>query len=250
MGGFEGDEPQVNARARTVRGLVLAAALDRYRREAEVTTAQLAGAMRMTAAMTNRIMTGRRVPSGVEIGGLCALLEVPAAERPFLYELARTVDDRAWELSGTWGRVVLERVFGVAARGFFYDPHLIPRPLRTDEYARAFGAKIASGVPRVHESLIPEHTLTRAAPVVRSQLMHLLDNPGQWRVIPADEPTVPGFALLEMPHFQPVLHLELLGAELLLEDPRLSARYQERLQALTQAALSPEDSVDLVRGIG
>lgn len=83
-------------RAKTARALLLSTELDRARLRCGFTTRQLADQMTMSPAMINRIMNGRRIPDALELGGLCALLDIPPHRRAHLYTLRRHSDDTDW----------------------------------------------------------------------------------------------------------------------------------------------------------
>jgi len=88
-------------RAKTARALLLSTELDSARVERGFTTRQLAELMTMSPAMINRIMNGRKIPDALELGGLCALLDIPPRRREHLYGLRRESEDMNWVIHAT-----------------------------------------------------------------------------------------------------------------------------------------------------
>ncbi|WP_035281346.1 helix-turn-helix domain-containing protein [Actinokineospora spheciospongiae] len=88
-------------RAKTARALLLSTELDSARVERGFTTRQLAELMTMSPAMINRIMNGRRIPDALELGGLCALLDIPPRRREHLYGLRRASEEMNWVIHAT-----------------------------------------------------------------------------------------------------------------------------------------------------
>ncbi|WP_181399769.1 helix-turn-helix domain-containing protein [Actinokineospora spheciospongiae] len=250
--------PQDNdlSRAKTLRGLLLARELDEARRARGFSTRDLAQAMSMSPAMVNRVMTGRRVPTALEIGGLCAVLDVPAARRPVLYERRATADRTEWIIHPGGGRTIVHDVEAIADAITWFASDLIPRPLRTAAYDRAVeqsadprpGHQAALRISRflLHPRVLRHPALT--GEVLRDQLHHLLDaHLPRIRLLPGSTAPHPGFRVLNTGHFPPIVHIEQLGTDLLLENPTATARHAEFLRHLDATALTTPATRDTLR---
>ncbi|WP_143219060.1 Scr1 family TA system antitoxin-like transcriptional regulator [Actinokineospora bangkokensis] len=148
-------------------------------------------------------------------------------------------------------RAVVDEVVAAAGRVVVYDPHAVPAALRTEAYAAAVSGSVRD-LTGNQLALIPEHCLTRPdipVEVAGEQLARLLDNPGAWRVVPASHPTSPGFTVLEVEHFHPIVHIELLGRQVILEDRGTTTRYLELAQELERACLPADEGVALVEAV-
>ncbi len=210
----------------------------------------------MSPAMANRVMTGRRVPTSVEIGGLCAVLEVPALRRPILYDLARHADETNWLLGSGDAPEVVGEISVLATRSVAFDPVLVPESVRTAGYAEAVtGVPVigqrtspSSGVARV--LVVSERSLVHdgvAAPVMSAQLRALLDCADEWVVVRAELAPPQAFTVFWFEHFPPVVHARLHGADLVLEEPAMVSGYQDLCARLLDSAESGEDSRGVVR---
>jgi len=242
--------PEPDFRARTVRALLLSRELDANRRRVGLSTREAASGMDMSPAMLNRVMTGRRLPTALEIGGLCALFDVPAARRPVLYALAREGDRTQWLTHHDPGDpdrfAVLRELHAVAESITGYDTATLPLALRTADYHRAVLA--ATGTALTYDQVeaytvhyVHAHALR--APwvdpaVMTAQLARLRDN-RRLRVLPdrTPPPAAHPFQVITTRHFPPVVFLDLGAATLLLEldaaAPHLAA-----LRAVEHRALS------------
>ncbi|EWC60289.1 hypothetical protein UO65_4397 [Actinokineospora spheciospongiae] len=245
--------PEPDFRARTVRALLLSRELDHNRRRVGLSTRQAASGMDMSPAMLNRVMTGRRLPTALEVGGLCALFDVPAERRPVLYALAREGDRTQWLTHHDPGDpdrfAVLRELHAVAESITGYDTATLPLALRTADYHRAVlaatgAAPTARGPDRVEAytaHYVHAHALR--APwvdpaVMTAQLARLRDD-RRLRVLPdrTPPPAAHPFQVITTRHFPPVVFFDLGAATLLLEldaaAPHLAA-----LRAVERGALS------------
>ncbi|MCG8917848.1 helix-turn-helix domain-containing protein [Actinokineospora sp. PR83] len=238
-----------DVRAKTLRGLLLARELDTARHKRGFTTRNLAEQMSMSPAMLNRVMTGRRVPTALEIGGLCSLLDIHPTRRPHLYRLTADADLTDWLLRpGTEGDTV-SSIEQIAETITWVDPTTIPRPLRTTAYhdaiTRNAGEEPFPAPPqntRAGKSFIHTQALTHPGipgETMREQLRHLRDTtPGNIRLLPAASPPHPGFRLLEIDHFPPVVHINHHGTHILLEHPESTTPYTALCRTLETIALT------------
>ncbi|MCG8918788.1 helix-turn-helix transcriptional regulator [Actinokineospora sp. PR83] len=232
-------------RPKTLRGLLLARELDTNRTKRGLTTRKLADQMRMSPAMCNRVMTGRRVPTPLEIGGLCALLDIPAHRRPALYELARTASDTQWIIHRTQGTEILSAIEAEAHTITSVCPSPIPGPLRTD----AYNSNQERATPG-HERLADRYLLHPAAlrdtavprHVMREQLRHLTSAPKPVRLLPNSTPLHGAFRVVQIEHFHPVVWLEHEVTTVVLERPSETSPYTRVESTLMNAALSVKET--------
>ncbi|EWC61649.1 hypothetical protein UO65_3007 [Actinokineospora spheciospongiae] len=237
-------------RAKTLRGLLVARELDTARLARSLTTRELAGQMTMSPAMLNRVMTGRRVPTALEIGGLCGLLDIDPARRPHLYRLTADADLTEWIIRPGAGTSALGAIEEVADTATWLDPLLIPRPLRTAAYHHALGHPIGDhqspepAAPPTDRFLLHPRALTHPAipaDVMGEQLLHLCHTaPNTIRLLPATFPPHPGFRVLHIDHFPPVVHIDHHGTHVILESPDSTAAHTTLLRAATTAAATAE----------
>jgi transcriptional regulator with XRE-family HTH domain len=248
------------ARAKTLRGLLLARELDEARHRRGYSTRALAATMNMSAAMLNRVMTGRRVPTALEIGGLCAVLDIPAHRRPVLYQRTATVEHTEWVIHPDTARNPVRDVEAFADDITWFEPTLIPRPLRTSAYDLALGngrnpAEQAADLAALRISRFLLHPLVLNHPaipedVLRGQLRHLLDNHlTRIRLLPASVDPRPGFRVLHIGHFAPVVHIEHHDTDLLLENPTATSRHTTFLKRVNDVALTTAETRDLLQGL-
>ncbi|WP_424185421.1 Scr1 family TA system antitoxin-like transcriptional regulator [Actinokineospora sp. G85] len=236
--------------------MILARSLDAQRRRLGISTRDLAKAVHMSTAMANRVMTGRRVPTPVEIGGLCAVLKVPALRRPILYDLARHAGETNWLLGSGEVPGVVGEISVLATRSVAFDPVLVPGAVRTAEYTEA-----VTGVPVIGQSaslpsgaartvVVSERSLVHdgvPGSVMAAQLRALLDCADEWVVVRAEPAPPQACTVFWFAHFPPVVHARLHGADLVLEEPAMVSGYQDLCARLLDSAESGEDSRKLVR---
>ncbi|PWW53126.1 Scr1 family TA system antitoxin-like transcriptional regulator [Actinokineospora spheciospongiae] len=239
-------------RAKTLRGLLLARALDAARVAHGFTTRALASAMSLSPAMLNRIMTGRRVPTALEIGGLCSLLDIHPARRHRLYQLTADADLTDWIIHPGSDMSPLGAIEEIADTITYYDPLLIPHPLRTTAYHRALDSSTdehpddtpGPESPRISRFLLHPRSLTNAPvpkEVMAEQIRHLRDTtPNSIRLLPTAFPPHPGFQLLKINHFPPVVHIDHHGTHILLEHPTSTSPHATVLHDAQAAALTSE----------
>ncbi|OLR94490.1 helix-turn-helix domain-containing protein [Actinokineospora bangkokensis] len=244
-------------RPATMRAAIIANRLNTARNHLGLTTRALAELMNMTVAMANRMMTGRRIPTSLQIGALCALLDIDPAQRPLLYDLVRTATDTTWLLPhhDPDSARLLGEIEATADTTVHYHPHHVPLAARTPEYHHAVTGHPRPATPPLTPDLdrtllVPESALTRTpvpAEVLRDQLDALLHGPWSVRVLPATEPPTEAFTQLHIPHFHPVTALDLLTTHLVLEHPDTTTAYEQRARDLLDHCLTEADSLDTVR---
>lgn len=239
-------------RAKTARSLLLSSELDAVRVAHGLTTRMLADAMDMSPAMVNRMMTGRRVPGPVEIGGLCAILDVPPDRRPYLYGLARESEKKDWLIHATpsdsdpdgtvralWSLADAMDTYGVTGGPrVLGNVHVSPGTTR---------ARHAGDVVWTH--YLPARALDRSVDELDSQTKRLvrLARLGRVRVIP--DGVAPPFRhpvqVLRFRHFAPVVILDLDHTVVILESEH-AEHYVAPLRAAMDSALSADASQGLV----
>ncbi|EWC61286.1 hypothetical protein UO65_3416 [Actinokineospora spheciospongiae] len=250
-------------RAKTLRGLILARRLDATRLRRGFTTRQLASAMSMSPAMVNRIMTGRRVPTALEIGGLCALLDIAPQQRQVLYALRATAEHIDWIIRHPIeGREVLHDLEAMATTITTHDPNLIPGPLRTAAYRDAIGlapdvdraeagAAETGATDRQAHFFLPARVLdNRDLPreVLREQLRHLIGHRAHLRVLPRTVPH-PGFRLFHIENFSPVVHIEHQTTSVVLEHPASTVATRDLVAHLHQLAHPERKTAEILHGL-
>jgi transcriptional regulator with XRE-family HTH domain len=238
-----------DVRPKTLRGLLLARELDSNRNRLGLSTRELAAKMQMSTAMLNRVMTGRRVPTQLEIGGLCALLDIPAYRRPALYKLVRTAGETQWIVHHSEASRILGVLEGEARNITSVYPSPIPTPLRTERYDSSLpAAQVPSRVERVadtyllHPATLQDNTIPPA--VMREQLRHLTSLPEAIRLLPNGTSTQGAFRIVHIEHFHPIVWLEHATTTVILENPEVTSPYTEAASALISAALSARETQD------
>ncbi|EWC63981.1 hypothetical protein UO65_0692 [Actinokineospora spheciospongiae] len=251
------EEP--GARAKTLRGLLLARELDAARQARGFTTRNLAAGMSMSPAMLNRVMTGRRVPTALEIGGLCSLLDIHPARRRHLYRLTADADLTDWLLMTDAEENPVDQVEHIAETITCFASHLIPRPLRTNAYndaithtTAAHSTPTAASARAMEISMFLLHPRSLQHPgvpvaVMREQLHHLRDTHlHRIRLLPAAVPPEPGFRVLGIDHFPPVVHIEHHNTTVLLEHPAATATHTTFLHRAEAASLTVDHAREIL----
>ncbi|EWC64514.1 hypothetical protein UO65_0121 [Actinokineospora spheciospongiae] len=247
-------------RAKTLRGLILARTLDAARIRRGFTTRALATAMAMSPAMLNRTMTGRRVPDRLEIGGLCALLDIPTDHRHTLYRLVMNADLTDWVLYPDDADNPIGDVEKIAAEITHYEPALIPLPLRTDNYHQAItdfteespdteskAARLSLPISRflIHPQALQHPGLPRE--VIHEQLLHLRGYLNKIRLLPATTSPHPGFRCLEVENFHPIIHIRNHNIDILLEKTATTTAHTAFLQHAETFSLTTKATYDALR---
>ena len=240
-------------RAKTLRGLLVARELDAARQKRGFTTRNLAAGMSMSPAMLNRIMTGRRVPTALEIGGLCSLLDIHPTRRRHLYRLTADANLTDWLVTSDTQESPVNQIEQIAETITSFDAALIPRPLRTTAYddavTRIIGVHptstaVAAQMMGISMFLLHPQALHHpgvSGAVLREQLRHLLDaHCSKIRLLPVTIPPQPGFRVLEIDHFSPVVHIEHHNTTILLEHPSATATHTDFLHHAKAISLTAE----------
>jgi hypothetical protein len=172
--------PSPTARARRLRH-----ELRRFREEAHLTHAEVAGRLEWSASKVSRIETGQ---SRVQTGDARDLLDVNGvsdeATREALVQLAKEARRRGWwtrytDVLGSGTYVGLE---AEASTLRTYESQLVPGLLQTEDYARAV---IQGGDIRPNPETVERRVAARMA---RQEVFTRPDAPEVWAVL--DEPVV------------------------------------------------------------
>ncbi|PWW59579.1 helix-turn-helix domain-containing protein [Actinokineospora spheciospongiae] len=253
------EEP--GARAKTLRGLLLARELDAARQKQGFTTRALAAGMSMSPAMLNRVMTGRRVPTALEIGGLCSLLDIHPARRHHLYRLTANADLTDWLLPTNAEENPIGQIEAIAETITWFASHLIPQPLRTTAYNNAITTAAhptptAASAQTTGISMFLLHPQTLHHPgvptaVSREQLYHLRDtHPHKIRLLPTTIPPEPSFRVLDIDHFPPIVHIEHHNTTILMEHPTATATHTAFLHHAKAVSLTVDHTRELLASAG
>jgi len=270
-----------DARNPTVRRRELGARLRAMRTEAGMTVEQVAEELLVSPSKVSRLETGQRGASPRDIRDLCNLYGVTdPARRDHLATLAREGKQQAW-----WQPYDLPYAAYVGleadATSINDFDSVIPGLLQTPEYARAMHE---GAMPRLSAAAIDQRIevrkarqaiLTRDDPprfsaildeaalhrplggpaVMATQLDRIVEACAlpqvSVQVIPYSAGAHPAldstFTLLEFaPPMPGVVYIEGLVGEMYLERPQDVAKYAQIFERLSQLALSPQRSVDLL----
>ncbi|WP_089302683.1 helix-turn-helix domain-containing protein [Haloechinothrix alba] len=266
----------------TPRARALGAELQHLRELAGLSTRQLAAQLGKNNVTITRWETGQYPPTAEDAARLLGTLGVTGAYYDELVEMARDADDPNWVLPGVDKQLsALIKFERTATLMVDVQPLLIPGLLQTSDYARsimlAAGGSEGDADHRVQIRMGRREVLTRNRPVefvavigeyalryppcdrlvMADQLAHLrswsrMDNVTV-QVLPAEQgwsPALDGpFLLLEFPRARPIVHLEHYRSSVSLFNKRDVADYQEAADTVRKAAMSPEDSVELIADI-
>jgi transcriptional regulator with XRE-family HTH domain len=280
--------PQVgNPRQLSARERRLAMVLRRLRKQAGLTSAEVANQLGVSTSMVSRGETGKR---GIQRDDLIGLLTVYRAPRRLRDAIVKLYDDmrkpdlldrgelNIHEVLATW--IDFEQDASWISN---YEPLLIPGLLQTFAYAKAViegtgvplseqeiddlvAARIARqkllrGPDRPHlEVVLHEaalHQRVGGVEVMREQLNYLMEAAQRpsvtIRVIQAIAGAHPGmggpFVIMDYQELPSLVHLENKVASLYLEEPADVQAYKLAFKGLLAVALSPEQSVQLIRRI-
>ncbi|GAA2086503.1 helix-turn-helix domain-containing protein [Actinomadura alba] len=271
----------------TLRNRRLRALLRHLREQRGMTLEQAARQVDWTGAKLSRIETGQRGAHPNDVRALTDVYEVTGEEREALIRLAREARQRGWWQpygsalpSGFETYVGLEsEASGISA----YAPELIPGLMQTEDYARA--QMRAAPVPdsdeeidkRIAVRITRQARLTSATPpelwvILNEAVLHRqVGGPATLRaqheriIDLAQQPTITvqilpfssgahpathgAFVSLGFPQPEDVdvVYVEYLTGRAFLEAPDEIARYTLVLNHLRASALSPDDSLTLIR---
>ncbi|WP_017604379.1 helix-turn-helix domain-containing protein [Nocardiopsis alkaliphila] len=268
----------------TVRQYRLAQALRELRAEAKMTQEQVAARMDWHVSKLFRLENARspRV-NWLDIQGLLDLYGVASPQREALIQLAKDAKKRGWWTSYqdvfTGSFVALEDETHLIR---YYSSELVPGLFQTEEYARAIiqalrpGYDMQSVERRVSARMARQRICERESPlhldfilneavvkrvvggrdVMAEQLeaLHKIasSQSATLRLLPFDSgahTAMEGaFTIFSFPEDQypDVVYIEGMMGDLYLESVESVSRYREAFKNLSQAALSPSDTMDRI----
>ncbi len=273
--------------APTVRLRRLASELRRLRQEGGLTREDVAERTGIDRATLYRIESARARPQSRTLKSLLDLYDVESASRDELVKLARSASQQSWRIPYDLPAQYSTYIgFEIEARTVLnFECSFVPGLLQTKEYAQAAIRRgMRDGKPedieaRVNARLRRQERLTSDDPlnlwaivdeavlrrevggadVMRAQLQHLIEITGlpvvTLQVIPFGVGAHPGMsgelAILrfEEPVGADVVYIESMAGDLFLETPADVTRYTLMFEHLRALALSPDDSVTLVRNV-
>jgi transcriptional regulator with XRE-family HTH domain len=266
----------------------LAAELHRARAAAGLTLQDAAAGLECSTAKISRIEARQVGASIVDVRALADLYSIDGADRDALLDLARVARGRGWwhpyadMLPGAFATFIgLE---DEATAIDTYEPHVIPGLLQTPGYARAVMQSrrdepaetvtrglalraarqeiLARGEPPALRVVVDEAALLRPAgdgSAMAGQYERLVDVAGRpgvsLQVVPMDAASVAAggtaFTVLRFadPAEPAVAYAELLTEAYLVDRAEDVGRYAAQFDALRGAALDPEASAVMLRGL-
>ncbi|WNV86487.1 helix-turn-helix transcriptional regulator [Umezawaea sp. Da 62-37] len=236
-----------DARRSTARSRQLGGELKGKRVTAGWPSGRLAERLGWSIAKVSKLEAGVRGVSDTDVAAYLTVCGVKGAEFARLVSLSRESGRDVWVRPSGALRVEEARATGVVE----YQCMVVPRLLRTAEYARAVGGE-AIGEAAKGTFFLEEQVLSRPVggrEVMHDQLMHLLLSPAVVRVVPTGAGGHAGvkgsFAVLENAEGA-VVRLEGLVADVFLEGVGHVAEYRVALEEVAAVALSVEGSREVL----
>jgi transcriptional regulator with XRE-family HTH domain len=270
-------------RSPTVRRRELGALLRALRTGRNLTVEQVAGSLLCSASKVSRMETGHGLATPRDIRDLCDLYDVTnQGERDHLLELAREGKRQGWWQPYDLPYSTYVGLEADATATKYYQSTIIPGLLQTADYARAMHEVV---IPRLAPERIDELVEVRmtrqrrltedplldtSAVIDEAALRRMVGGPLvmrtqlNWLVAMAHRPNVTiqvipyaagahpamdsTFRILEFAGSIPaVVYVEGLVGWMYLHRPSDISRYQEIFQSLCAIALSPQDSIGLIK---
>jgi transcriptional regulator with XRE-family HTH domain len=270
----------------TVRQRELGKRLRELRAQHDLTVEDVAEKLLCSATKVSRLETGARRPSLRDVRDLCLLYSVDEATTNELMSLARGAREQGWWTQ--YEDLALDPLIGLeqdATAITCYSMYYMPALLQTKEYASVIIKAIAPKMdPSIHRQrvearmrrqqllektdppryrvLIDEAVVRRSvggSAVMAAQLDKILEAERQGRatvqIVPFDAGEYAAveayFVLLEFedPNLSPVVYVEGLTGNRYLESKFEISRYRETIEYLRDSALTPRDSLSLIREI-
>lgn len=249
------------------------------RQAANMTTRTLGARLGKDHSYVSRWENGRSAPSVEDTAAILGILGVAGRERDRIVKLARDAADPNWVVPGVQRHLSVLMDYERTARLITNaEPLLIPGLLQTGDYARSVmesaGATRAEAEQRVTYRMGRRDILTRRNPVELSAIIGevALKHPPCERSVMADQlgnlrkcaelenvtiqcmpldhgysPMLEGpFVLIEFTRGEPVVQLEHYRSATTLTDGGDIRDYQAAADTLRDAAMSPEDSMELI----
>jgi transcriptional regulator with XRE-family HTH domain len=273
-------------RSPTVRRRELGALLRALRTGRNLTVEQVAASLLCSASKVSRMETGHGLATPRDIRDLCDLYEVTdKAQRDRLMQLARESRQQGWWQSYDldFGTYVGLEADAIAIRR--YQSTIVPGLLQTSDYARVVHEVVIPAIDRQRVDELVKVRMTRqkrltqdpalsfwvvldeavlhrvvGGPAVMSaqldKLISVTDLPNVTiQVIPFGAGAHPAmdstFGMLDFAGPVPnVVYVEGLVGWIYLDNQRDIIRYQKVFERLCAIALNPEESIELITGIG
>ncbi|QBI55254.1 helix-turn-helix domain-containing protein [Streptomonospora litoralis] len=269
----------------TVRARGLGAELKELRLQSGLTTREAGDRAGWSHTMISRIEIGKRGVTTEEIATLLAIYQVKGDDRDRLIELAREAHRPGWwESSESSLPSQLAALISFESQATAITDValiLVPGLLQTSGYTRAVMAatgieknvaetRVAARLGRQAilkgedgpslQAFIDEAVLRRplgGGEVMTNQLDHLVESSKDPRVCIRVLPQTSAghialngpFTVLEFKKAQPLVHLEHRRSSLFLDEPRDIDAFRADVATLTETALDPAESVDLMTEI-
>jgi transcriptional regulator with XRE-family HTH domain len=266
----------------TIRSRGIGAEVRKLRKDADLKLEELALRCGWSRATLGRVESGDKIPTETEIAIILGTLRITGDERTRLLELAQNAHQPHWWEVGYSGLpdqlISLLEFERQASKITNISLALVPGLLQTADYARAIvsaggvqGDNLESRVsirlgrqgaltrkePVQFHAILDESVLLRpigSAQVMAEQLRHILRMVRRPNItvqmVPFGVGAHAGLAgshiLLEFQRQRSIVHLEHLRSSVFLDDPAHTSLFFDAVPSLTDAALSPKDSVDLV----
>lgn len=275
-----------DVRSPTLRRRELGAFLRARRQELGLTVDQVAERLLCSPSKVSRMETGQRGATARDVRDLCALYEIlDERECERLMTLAREGKQQGWWQSYDLNFSTFVGLEAAAVSTRYCQSLVIPGLLQTAEYARALHDVVVQ--PRLSQERIDElvevrlrrqEVLKRDPPLIISaildeaalhrvvggavtmavQLAHLVELTALPNVTIRIIPYVAGahaamdsmFRVLEFDGQPSVVYVEGLVGYIYLDQPKDIARYEEVFERLSEIALSPQESIELITRIG
>ncbi|MBG6141238.1 helix-turn-helix domain-containing protein [Longispora fulva] len=261
--------------------------LARHRRDAGLSLAQVSAATGIGRPKLGHMETGLYRQHADDISTVLGAYGVPSEDIARVAALAGHANARTWwapweSAIPEWMRTMVG-LEGMAEREFLFEPLVIPGLLQTEDYALALtqaavivrpdrrervvsfrrerAARLTAHEPLDLHVVIGEAALGLSVgdePARRHQLEHLIRMAQQPNVaIQVIRPeggshgalAVGQFMALKLPETRPVVYVELLDGACYIHEPDLVTTYTMVADTLRQVALSPAESLALIKGL-
>jgi hypothetical protein len=266
---------------------LIGAELSRYRREVPMSLSELSSATGIGKPKLGHMETGRYQQFPDDIEAVLRVCGAGSAAVERLTSLAGRSDAKAWW--APWANVVPDwfktyvGLEGLADAAFVFESMVIPGLLQTEGYAEALtlgtgfirpdhaerfvafrqarARRITDDEPLSLHAVIGEAALrlrVNGDEIRRNQLAHLaamaeLPHVNIQVIRPEDGPHAAGaigkFVLLDFAHVRPIAYTEVLDGAMYVQDPDGVRTYSMVADNLRQVALSPTESLALIRGL-
>jgi transcriptional regulator with XRE-family HTH domain len=274
-------------RSPTLRRRELGAFLRARRQELGLTVDQVAERLLCSPSKVSRMETGQRGATARDVRDLCALYEITdEQECERLMTLAREGKQQGWWQAYDLNFSTFVGLEAAAVSTKYYHSLVIPGLLQTADYAREMHRAVVQpklsperieelvevrirrqellkqDQPMTISAVIDEAALHRVVggpATMGAQLSHLMEEAGRpnvtIRVIPyaagAHAAMDSTFYILEFSGpASTVVYVEGLVGHIYLDGPKDVARYEEVFTCLSEIALNPQESIELIARIG